>query len=115
MPFEIIRNDITLVRADAIVNTANPEPVIGGSTDALIHAAAGPGLLEARRRIGPIAAGEAAITPAFGLGAKYVIHTVGPRWRGGGAGEEQSSFWKAATVIPWNLPAATGAQASPSP
>lgn len=89
MPFEIIRNDITLVRADAIVNTANPEPVIGGSTDALIHAAAGPGLLEARRRIGPIAAGEAAITPAFGLGAKYVIHTVGPRWRGGGAGEEQ--------------------------
>ena len=89
MPFEIIRNDITLMRADAIVNTANPLPIIGGSSDARIHEAAGPGLLEARKKIGPIAVGEAAVTPAFRLGAKYVIHTVGPQWRGGGAGEEQ--------------------------
>ena len=89
MPFEIIRNDITLMRADAIVNTANPLPIIGGSSDARIHEAAGPGLLEARKKIGPIAVGEAAVTPAFRLGAKYVIHTVGPQWQGGGAGEEQ--------------------------
>lgn len=89
MPFEIIRNDITLMRADAIVNTANPLPIIGGSSDARIHEAAGPGLLEARKKIGPIAVGEAAVTPAFRLGAQYVIHTVGPQWRGGGAGEEQ--------------------------
>lgn len=89
MPFEIIRNDITLMRADAIVNTANPLPIIGGSSDARIHEAAGPELLEARKKIGPIAVGEAAVTPAFRLGAKYVIHTVGPQWRGGGAGEEQ--------------------------
>ena len=89
MPFEIIRNDITLMRADAIVNTANPLPIIGGSSDARIHEAAGPELLEARKKIGPIAVGEAAVTPAFRLGAKYVIHTVGPQWQGGGAGEEQ--------------------------
>ena len=89
MPFEIIRNDITLMRADAIVNTANPLPIIGGSSDARVHEAAGPELLEDRKKIGPIAVGEAAVTPAFRLGAKYVIHTVGPQWRGGGAGEEQ--------------------------
>lgn len=89
MPFEIIRNDITLMHCDAVVNTANPEPIIGGSSDARIHAAAGPGLLEARKKIGPIAVGRAAITPAFQLNAKYVIHTVGPWWQGGGAGEEQ--------------------------
>lgn len=90
MPFEIIRNDITLMHCDAIVNTANPQPVIGGSSDGRIHAAAGPGLLEARKKIGPMAVGEAAITPAFALRAKYVIHTVGPWWQGGGAGEEQA-------------------------
>ena len=89
MPFEIIRNDITLMRADAIVNTANPLPIIGGSSDARVHEAAGPELLEDRKKIGPIAVGEAAVTPAFRLGAQYVIHTVGPQWRGGGAGEEQ--------------------------
>ena len=89
MPFEIVRNDIVRIHADAIVNTANPDPIVGGGTDAGIHAAAGPALLQARRRIGPIAVGEAAITPGFRLPAKYVIHTVGPQWRGGGAGEEQ--------------------------
>lgn len=89
MPFEIIRNDIVQVRADAIVNTANPRPVIGAGTDAGIHAAAGPELLKARKAIGPMAVGEAAVTPGFNLPAKYVIHTVGPQWQGGGAGEEQ--------------------------
>lgn len=88
MPFEIVRNDIVNMRVDAIVNTANPMPVIGGGTDAGIHAAAGAELLEARKKIGAIAVGDAAITPGFGLHAKYVIHTAGPQWQGGGAGEE---------------------------
>ncbi len=80
MPFRIIRNDITKVSADAIVNTANPEPEIGGGTDWAIHRAAGPELLEARRKIGRLAVGQAAATPAFGLPAKYVLHTVSPVW-----------------------------------
>ena len=88
MPFEIIRNDITLMEVDAIVNTANPRPIIGSGTDAGIHAAAGPELLEARKVIGPIAVGDAAVTPGFGLNARFVIHTVGPRWNGGSEGEE---------------------------
>lgn len=87
MPFEIVRNDITKMRVDAIVNTANPRPVIGSGVDALIHRAAGPELLAARERIGRIGVGEAAITSGFGLDAKYVIHTVGPVWRGGLFGE----------------------------
>lgn len=83
MPFSIVRGDITAMQVDAIVNTANPRPVVGSGTDAGIHAKAGPQLLEARRAIGNIAPGRAAITPGFGLDAKYVIHTVGPVWRGG--------------------------------
>ena len=90
MPFEIVRNDITKMSVDAVVNTANPRPVIGTGTDAMIHKAAGPELLIARQAIGPIYAGSAAITPAFGLQAKYVIHTVGPVWNGGSHGEEAS-------------------------
>ena len=89
MPFEIIRNDITCMRCDAIVNTANPLPVIGGGTDAGVHAAAGPELLAAREQIGPIAVGTAAITPAFRLDARFVVHTVGPQWQGGAWGEER--------------------------
>jgi O-acetyl-ADP-ribose deacetylase (regulator of RNase III) len=89
MPFEIIRQDITRMSADAIVNTANPLPIIGSGTDTGIHLAAGPELLEARKKIGSIAVGEANLTPAFGLSARFVIHTVGPQWQGGMAGEEQ--------------------------
>ena len=87
MPFKIVRNDITNMRVDAIVNTANPRPVIGSGTDSMIHAKAGPGLLEARKAIGDIRVGHAAVTPAFNLNAKFVIHTVGPVWQGGGHGE----------------------------
>ncbi len=84
MPFQIIRNDITKVKADAIVNTANPKPVIGGGTDTAIYNAAGADkMLAERRKIGNIAVGDAAYTPAFDLDAKYVIHTVGPYWQGG--------------------------------
>lgn len=89
MPFQIVRNDITNMQVDAIVNTANPYPVIGAGTDAAIHKKAGPGLLAARQRIGMIGAGCAAITPAFDLQARYVIHTVGPVWDGGSYGEEK--------------------------
>ena len=88
MPFEIVRNDITLMHCDAIVNSANPRPIAGLGTDSAIHHAAGPELLAARQKIGDIMPGEAAITPAFRLNAKYVIHTVGPVWNGGTYGEE---------------------------
>ena len=88
MPFEIVRNDITNMRVDAIVNTANPRPVIGLGTDSMIHDKAGPDLLIARQKIGSIDVGCAAITPAYKLHAKYVIHTVGPVWDNGSYGEE---------------------------
>ncbi len=88
MPFQIIRDDITRVVADAIVNTANPDPTFGGGTDAAIYASAGRRrLLKEREKIGVINPGEAAVTPAFKLPAKYIIHTVGPVWRGGASGE----------------------------
>ena len=88
MPFKIIRNDITKVKADAIVNTANPEPRYAGGTDTAIYKAAGAeDLLAERKKIGRIAQGEAAVTAAFRLPAKYIIHTVGPAWIDGKHGE----------------------------
>ena len=88
MPFQIIRNDITKVKADAIVNTANPEPVFGRGTDSAIYQAAGAQeLLKERIKIGRMERGEAKATPAFNLNAKYIIHTVGPHWMGGKNGE----------------------------
>ena len=90
MPFKIIRNDITKVKADVIVNTANPRPMIGRGTDCAVYAAAGAQeLLAEREKIGPIARGQAAATPAFALNAKYIIHTVGPSWKGGYCGERE--------------------------
>ena len=83
MPLKIIRNDITKVSADAIVNTANPQPCIGSGTDQAIHEAAGPELFAARKAIGDIAPGNSVATPAFALPAKYVFHTVSPLWRDG--------------------------------
>ena len=88
MPFEIVRNDITMMCVDAIVNTANPRPVIGAGTDSRIHEVAGLELLKARQVIGCIEVGRAAITPAFKLNAAYVIHTVGPVWLDGNHDEE---------------------------
>ena len=87
MPFEIVRNDITTMQVDAIVNTANPNPIVGTGTDTMVHAKAGPKLLAARKKIGAIPRGGAAITPAFDLQARYVIHTVGPVWQDGNRGE----------------------------
>lgn len=88
MPFEIVRNDIVNMKVDAIVNTANPRPIIGAGTDKAVYDKAGERLLLARKEIGDIAIGEAAITPAFDLDANYVIHTAGPIWRDGKSSEE---------------------------
>ena len=91
MPFQIIRNDITKVKADAIVNTANPKPRIGRGTDSAIYAAAGKEqLIAAREKIGDIAPGQAVHTAAFALDAKYIIHTVGPVWVNGSHGERDT-------------------------
>ena len=88
MPFQIIRNDITKVKADAIVNTANPQVAIGGGVDAAIYKAAGEEkLLAERKKIGILNPGEVGITPAFNLDAKYIIHASGPWWEGGDKGE----------------------------
>ena len=89
MPFEIVQNDIVNMQVDAIVNTANPEPVVGSGVDSGIHKKAGHALLAARQKIGRITVGDAVITPGFGLDAKYVIHTVGPIWQDGKQGEEE--------------------------
>lgn len=89
MPFEIVRNDIVNMRVDAVVNTANPNPVIGSGVDSGIHKKAGHELLVARQKIGCIDFGDAAITPGFDLDARYVIHTVGPVWEDGSHREEQ--------------------------
>ena len=91
MPLNIIRNDITKVAADVIVNTANPEVAVGAGVDSAIYKAAGPSeLLAARAEIGKMRPGEAKATPAFRLNAKYIIHTVGPAWLGGGEGEAET-------------------------
>ncbi len=88
MPFEIVRNDIVNMKVDAIVNTANPRPIIGAGTDKAVHDKAGARLLLARKEIGDIAIGTSKITPAFDLNARYVIHTAGPIWRDGKSSEE---------------------------
>jgi len=88
MAFKIVRNDITKITADAIVNTANPVPTYMSGTDSAIYMAAGADrLLEERRKIGVIEDGDVAVTPAFDLPAKYIFHTVGPVWQGGDHGE----------------------------
>lgn len=89
MPFQIVRNDITKVKADVIVNTANPEPVIGDGTDHAVYEAAGAAeLLKDRIRIGKMKPGQVAWTRAYALDAKYIFHAVGPVWCGGDQQEE---------------------------
>lgn len=89
MPLKIVRNDITKMQVDAIVNTANEEPVFGDGVDSAVYMAAGVNeLLAERKKIGRMNAGEVAVTPGFGLPAKYIIHAVSPFYKGGEEGEE---------------------------
>lgn len=87
MRMSALRADITTLDVDAVVNAANRELAPGGGVCGAIHRAAGPDLAEACGRAGPCPTGEARITPGFRLPARFVIHAVGPVWRGGGHGE----------------------------
>lgn len=90
MPFKIVRNDITKMQVDAIVNTANRAPIYSSGTDSAVYTAAGAEeLLAERRKIGFLNEGDAAITPGFRLPAKYIIHTVSPYYEDGKQGEAE--------------------------
>ena len=104
MPFKIVRNDLTKMNTEAIVNTANEQPLVGPGCDHAAYMAAGYEKLYAYRKdhIGVVKEGEVFITPGFDLPAKYIIHAVSPLYIDGEHGEEEllrSCYWKSLQLI----------------